>query len=124
MNRLHAFADSTARWLVEGFGPWGLLLVAFCDSSFLSLPEVNDILVVTLSIQAPDRFWIFALFTTVGSVLGSTALHLVGKKGVGALLKLGLRPDRIASLRRTFRRFDVLAVLVPALVPPPCPFKT
>ena len=33
--------------LLPTLGPSGLFVVAFFDSSFLSLPEINDILVVT-----------------------------------------------------------------------------
>ena len=123
MDRFHAFLDSTARWLVHDFGLLGLFIVAACDSSFLSLPEINDLLVVTMSINEPDRFWLFALVAALGSVTGCIALYTVGRKGGQAILRRKLSPQRIERLQTMFRRFDVLVVVVPSMLPPPCPFK-
>ena len=50
-------------WLQETLLPYGgigLMLLAVCDSSFLSLPEVNDILLMTFSIERPERMLLFA----------------------------------------------------------------
>ena len=41
--------------LTAPLGGWALLLIALFDSSFLSLPEVNDILIITLSIKNPEK---------------------------------------------------------------------
>jgi membrane protein YqaA with SNARE-associated domain len=49
-----------------GLGAPGLVLVAFLDSSFLSLPEVTDILIVVLVIKRPELWISHALFATVG----------------------------------------------------------
>ena len=59
---------------VQGFalalgGP-GLFLIAFLDSSFLSFPEVVDLLIVWLTIQHPHRMVYYALLATLGSVAG------------------------------------------------------
>ncbi len=35
-----------AEWLALSLGGPGLFFVAFLDSSFLSLPEINDLLVI------------------------------------------------------------------------------
>lgn len=104
-------------------GP-GMLLVALCDSSFLSVPEVNDFLIVLLSAGKPAaRVAYYVLMTTLGSVAGCLLLYSVGRKGGSALMgkKFSARTlERVAGL---YRRYGVLTVVVPSILPPPCPFK-
>jgi membrane protein YqaA with SNARE-associated domain len=123
MASLSRFLHETTTFLVENFGLGGLFVIALLDSSFLSLPEVNDILVVTLSLADRDRFWLYALVAALGSTTGCAALHALGKNGGQAILQRRVSAARIAKLQATFRRFDLFAVLVPSLLPPPCPFK-
>lgn len=103
-------------------GP-GLALVAFLDSSFLSLPEVNDVLIVLLVIQYPDRWLYYAGATTLGSVLGCYALYLLGRKGGEAFLRRRFHSTKVDRGMQIFRRFGMLAIIVPSLLPPPTPFK-
>ena len=106
-----------------GLGAPGLVLVAFLDSSFLSLPEVTDILVVVLVIKRPD-FWIWhALFATIGSVAGCYALYLVGRKGGEVVLRKRFKAQHVDRGLEIFRRYGLFAVVVPAILPPPMPFK-
>src|SRR5689334_19640427 len=49
---------AVSAWLLATltpFGGLGLMMIAIGDSSFLSLPEVNDILLMTFSINTPER---------------------------------------------------------------------
>ena len=50
-------------------GP-GLFTVAFLDSSFISLPQINDILVVLMVIDHKERMLYYAFMATAGSVAG------------------------------------------------------
>ena len=109
--------------LIPALGPFGLLVVAFCDSSFLSIPEVNDILVVTSSAARPGQAWLFVLMTTLGSLLGCTALREVGRRGGEALLLRRFGQQGLDKSRAAFKRWDVLALAVPSMLPPPVPFK-
>jgi membrane protein YqaA with SNARE-associated domain len=120
---MHGFVVWLQEVLVPMLGTYGIFVVAFVDSSFLSIPEVNDIFVVTSSAAQPGRAWLFVLITTLGSVAGCSALWLVGKRGGEPLLVRKFGPERVERTRQTFRRWDVLALAVPALLPPPIPFK-
>ena len=62
MRRLLAWIQGFA----ESLGGSGLFIIAFLDSSFLSFPEVNDILIVLLTTQHPHRMPYYALMTTLG----------------------------------------------------------
>jgi membrane protein YqaA with SNARE-associated domain len=104
-------------------GPPGLFVVAFLDSSFLSLPEINDILVVTSASAHPGRAWLYALMATLGSVAGCLALWAVGRRGGEPLLVRRFGRERVERTRAAFARWGVLAIAVPAVLPPPMPFK-
>lgn len=112
---------------VEGFalslgGP-GLFLLAFLDSSFLSFPEVCDVLIVWLTVRHKERMVLYALMCTLGSVAGCFALYAVGRRGGEAFLKKRFKAGSIDRAMEQFRRYGVFAVLVPSLLPPPMPFK-
>jgi membrane protein YqaA with SNARE-associated domain len=120
---MHDFVVWLQETLVPLLGPGGMLVVAFVDSSFLSIPEVNDVFVVTSSAARPERAWLYVLVTVLGSVGGCSALWLVGKRGGEPLLVRKFGKERVESTRVAFRRWDLLALAIPALLPPPMPFK-
>jgi len=104
-------------------GAPGLFLVALLDSSFLSLPQVNDILLIWMVAQKPSMWWVYAGMSTLGSVAGCLVMYLLARKGGERLLRKWMSAERIAKAQRTFSRYGLLAVLVPAILPPPAPFK-
>ena len=104
-------------------GPFGIFLAAFLDSSFLSLPEINDLLVVTSAAAHPDTAWIAVLLATLGSVAGCAAVFVLGRRGGDAFLIRRFGAARTARARDLFHRFGPLALAVPAVMPPPMPFK-
>lgn len=99
------------------------MILAICDSSFLSLPEVNDLLLMTFSIRQPDRMIELATYTTLGSLIGCCLLFFVGRRGGEALLRRKFPEERVQRIRSWYRRFGVIAIIVPSLLPPPTPFK-
>jgi membrane protein YqaA with SNARE-associated domain len=113
-------------WL-QGFalslgGP-GLFLIAFLDSSFLSFPEVTDLLIVWLTIQHEHRMVFYATFATMGSVSGCFALYHVARKGGEAFLRRRFHGPNIDRAMRLFQRYGLVSVVVASLLPPPMPFK-
>src|SRR5574341_2095737 len=100
--------------LVPALGPAGLFVVAFLDSSILSLPEVNDILVIASSAAHPERAWFYASSTAAGSVAGCCVLWFVGRRGGEALLVRRFGRQGAAHRRRAWKRGDVLALAIPA----------
>src|SRR4029450_6633283 len=112
---------------VQGFalalgGP-GLFLIAFLDSSFLSFPEVVDLLIVWLTIQHPHRMLYYALLSTLGSIAGCLSLFLVARKGGEAFLRRRMHERHIERATAVVRKYGLLGVLVPSLRPPPAQFK-
>lgn len=114
--------EALAAWAERLGGP-GLALIALLDSSFLSFPQVNDVLMVVLSTRQPDRMLWYAITTTLGSVLGCLLLHLVAARGGAAVLQRGFNDATLARVRHITQRYGMVGVIVPAMLPPPTPFK-
>jgi len=108
--------------LALAWGAPGILIVAFLDSSVLSLPEIADLLVVYMVTTHPARLAVYVSCATIGSLVGCLALYYIGKGGE-ALLRSRMSTHRYDKTLSAFRRHGIMAVLVPSLLPPPAPFK-
>jgi membrane protein YqaA with SNARE-associated domain len=100
-----------------------LFIIALFDSSFLSLPEVNDLLIISLSIKNPHNMFYYCLMTTLGSITGCLMLYSVGRKGGEVLLRRKFAGHRIEKVSAWYRKFGIFAVMIPSILPPPTPFK-
>jgi len=112
---------------VQGFalalgGP-GLFLIAFLDSSFLSFPEVVDLLIIFLVTRHKERALYYALMPTLGSIAGCFALYWLGRRGGEALMRKRLHARHVDRTIRIFQKYGLLAVAVPSILPPPFPLK-
>ena len=103
-------------------GP-GLFFIAFLDSSFLSLPEINDILVIVMVIENKELMPYYAMMATLGSVTGCLLLYVIGRRGGEAMLRRRFGGPKLERAMELSRKYGVLAVAVPAILPPPAPFK-
>src|SRR5205807_10112562 len=83
---MSGFADRL-RALALALGAPGLILIAFLDSSFLSLPEIADLLVVYMVTQHKSRMVVYVVATTIGSIAGCMAMYWIGRKGGEALVR-------------------------------------
>jgi membrane protein YqaA with SNARE-associated domain len=104
-------------------GGVGLFGIAFLDSSFISLPQINDILVVLMVTQNKSWMLYYAFMATAGSVAGCYVIYFLAEKGGEAFRKRRLRSGRGAGILALYKRHGLLALIVPALLPPPAPFK-
>lgn len=113
--------------LFFSLGLFGVFLVSIVDSSFvpLPLPGLTDIMIVVIAAQRlpwPHLALLLAL-ATFGSALGGFFSYQVGQSGGMAFLE-----KRVP--RRIFRRVThwmedhaILAVALPAILPPPMPLS-
>jgi membrane protein YqaA with SNARE-associated domain len=109
--------------LIPTLGPVGLFLVAFLDSSFLSIPEINDVLVITAAMNDPGTAWVSILMATLGSLAGCLLLYWLGLRGEETLLVKRFGEAKTRKARAAFERYEILTLAVPAMLPPPMPFK-
>lgn len=100
-----------------------MIVIGALDSSLLSLPEINDYLVVIRCSSDHSAAFYFPLFAAAGSVLGSLLLYSIMRRGGQALLRRRFRADHLERVESAYARYGVLTLAIPALLPPPMPFK-
>ena len=106
-----------------GIGGPGLFIIAFLDSSFVSLPQINDLLVITMVIQQPYWMPYYAAMATLGSLAGCLVLYYLARKGGEAFIRRRIRGRTVDRATRLVQKYGVLTLLVSAILPPPAPFK-
>ena len=112
---------------VQGFalalgGP-GLFVIAVLDSSFLSFPEVVDLLIVVYVTHHKERLIYYASLATLGSIAGCFLLYYVGLRGGERFVRKKFHDRHIDRALELFQKYGLLAVIIPSLLPPPIPFK-
>jgi membrane protein YqaA with SNARE-associated domain len=112
-----------AQGFALALGAPGLFVVAVLDSSILTLPEINDILVVLLVTRHKARLALYAGAATAGSIVGSLVLFTIGRKGGEAVLQKRFSVERSNRARAFIQKYGVMAIIIPSLLPPPMPFK-
>jgi membrane protein YqaA with SNARE-associated domain len=112
---------SLGAWLMT-FGAFGLFLISLLDSAFVPLPSGPDLVMIALSAITPSLMPLYAIAATIGSAIGSTFLYMVARRA-GARALRGVSLERRARVENLLGRYDMLAVMVPAILPPPFPFK-
>src|ERR1700752_4801014 len=119
-----------ARWLERYvislpvyFAAPAMIVIGALDSSLLSLPEINDYLVVGRCFKQPSAVFYFPLFAAFGSVLGCLLLYTIMRRGGQAVLRKRFKLSSIKRVERAYERFGFLAIGIPAILPPPLPFK-
>ena len=118
--------QSFIKWvygLALSLGGPGLFVVAFLDSSFISLPQINDLLVVLMVVRNKTLMPYYAAMATAGSVVGCYVLYLIAERGGKAFLARRVKAGHTERVLALYRRRGVLALMVPAILPPPAPFK-
>jgi membrane protein YqaA with SNARE-associated domain len=99
-----------------------MVFIGAADSSLLSLPEVNDIITVTRVAKKPNEVWFFPLFPAIGSVIGCLLLYAITRGGSQQITKR-FHPEALKKVEQLYRRWGFLALAIPAVLPPPLPFK-
>ena len=119
-----------ARWLEENviamplyIAAPAMIIIGALDSSLLSLPEINDYLVVGRCYKYPSAAFYFPLFAAAGSVIGCNLLYTIVRRGGQAVLRKRFKLSSIKRVERAYERFGFLAIGIPAILPPPLPFK-
>ena len=105
------------------FAAPAMIIIGALDSSLLSLPEINDYLVVGRCFKYPTAAFYFPLFAAIGSVIGCNLLYTIIRRGGQAVLRRRFPLHSIKRVERAYERFGFLAIGIPAILPPPLPFK-
>jgi len=98
-----------------------MLAFAAVDGSFLGMPL--DAIFVGYVYNDRSRFLMYVLLASAGSALGSIVLYVIGYMGGEVLLRKRLSAERFEKIHESFDRHEFWALMFPAMLPPPAPFK-
>jgi membrane protein YqaA with SNARE-associated domain len=102
-------------------GPWGVFAIAALDGSFLGMPI--DFAVATYVYQDRPHFLFYVVMASAGSAVGSLVIYGIGYFGGETLVRKRIPAERFARIHASFDRHEFWAVMFPAMLPPPTPFK-
>jgi membrane protein YqaA with SNARE-associated domain len=111
-------------WLLavlKPLGAFGVLIVAIIDSS--SIPMPLDAMVVEYVVRDHARFLIYCFTAAFGAAVGSLLPYYLGRAGGELFLLKRINRARYEQLRDRFEKQEFLAILIPAMMPPPFPVK-
>jgi membrane protein DedA with SNARE-associated domain len=110
--------------LLLSFGILGVFLVSIVDSSFvpLPIPGITDIMVIVLAARHAELILLIGA-ATAGSFLGGLFSYQVGQRGGMAFLEKHVSPRILKPVCRWMEQHTILAVALPAVLPPPMPLS-
>ena len=112
-------------WIVavlKPFGLWGLLGLSLVDSAAIPLPFL-DPLVVSYGVGNHARMVVYCLAAAIGSAMGSMLPYYLGRAGGELFLLKRINRERYERMRDRFEKQEFLAIMLPAMCPPPMPVK-
>ena len=104
-------------------GIWGLGGLAFIDAAFFPLPTTMNGLVLDYVAQNHHMLLGYCLIAALTSALGSMVPYYVGRAGGEVFLLKRINRQRYERMRDRFERQEFLAIMIPAMLPPPTPIK-
>jgi len=107
--------------LLAPLGAWGVFAIAAVDAAFMGLPM--DPIVAGYIYKDPHGFLLYVLLAASGSASGSIVLYVIGYTGGEMLLRKRLSPERFQKIHASFEKHQFWALMFPAMLPPPTPFK-
>ncbi len=105
------------------WGPAGILLLAILDSSGIPVAGVFDALLILIAVERPSVAWLCAGLAVAGSTVGNVILFWSAHKGGRRFMEKAAPDGRAAKFREWFRRYGLVTVFIPALIPIPMPLK-
>jgi membrane protein YqaA with SNARE-associated domain len=107
--------------ILQSLGPWGIFVAALFDSAALGVPL--DPVVAGYVYQHPQKIWLYIFMAATGSMFGSLVPYAIGRAGGELLLLKRIDRQRFERMRDRFEKQEFFAMMVPAMLPPPTPFK-
>jgi membrane protein YqaA with SNARE-associated domain len=110
-------------WLsaLKVLGAWGVFIISILDAAAFGVPM--DPLVAGYVYSNPNKAWLYCIAASLGSALGSIIPYMLGRAGGELFLLKRIDEARLKRIRDRFEKQEFLALMVPAMLPPPTPFK-
>jgi membrane protein YqaA with SNARE-associated domain len=117
------FFLKVAAWIafLKTLGAWGVFILATIDS--VAIPIPLDALVAGYVYSNPHLAWLYCIAGAVGSAVGCLVPYGLGRAGGELFLLKRINETRLQRIRDRFEKQEFVALMVPAMLPPPTPFK-
>jgi membrane protein YqaA with SNARE-associated domain len=106
---------------LKPLGVWGIGALAVIDSSTIPVPI--DALLIDYVANDHKRFLLYCFMAAFGSAVGSMVPYYLGRAGGELFLLKRINRQRYEQMRDRFEKQEFLAIMVPAMMPPPMPVK-
>jgi membrane protein YqaA with SNARE-associated domain len=106
---------------LKPLGVWGIGALALIDSSTIPVPI--DALLIDYVANDHKRFLLYCFMAAFGSAVGSLLPYYLGRAGGELFLLKRINRQRYEQMRDRFEKQEFLAIMVPAMMPPPMPVK-
>lgn len=107
--------------MLKPLGMWGIGVLAAMDAAAIAIPM--DLIVAGYVWSDRGHFWAYALLAALGSSIGALVPFYIGRAGGEWVLLNRVERSKYEKLQARFERHHWFAVMVPAAMPPPFPFK-
>ena len=107
--------------LLKPLGIWGIGALAVLDSAAIPVPI--DALVIDYVAHDHAKFLLYSFMAAAGSAVGSMLPYYIGRAGGELFLLKRINRQRYEKLRDRFEKQEFLAIMIPAMMPPPMPVK-
>ena len=124
MHSISKFLAKYTLWLkgvLLPLGPWGVLIIAVLDSAAVGMPL--DPVVAGFVYLKPHLSWLYIAMASAGSAGGSMVLYAIGYKGGEVLIEKRMPAAKFQKIKKSFEDHEFLALMFPAMLPPPTPYK-
>ena len=124
MHTIKHIISAYGKWvwgLLAPLGVWGVFAISAVDAAFMGLPM--DPIVASYIYKDPRGFLLYVLLAASGSAVGSIVIYVIGYTGGEMLLRKRLSPERFQKIHASFEKHEFWALMLPAMLPPPTPFK-
>jgi len=124
LNTIKNILKKYTAWIwkvLAPLGPWGVFAIAAVDGSLFGMPV--DAVVAGYVYNDRPHFLFYVAMASAGSALGSIVIYAIGYFGGETVLRKRISEERFHKIHASFERHEFWAVMFPALLPPPTPFK-
>ncbi|HEY6972467.1 MAG TPA: VTT domain-containing protein [Candidatus Angelobacter sp.] len=123
MSSTSKFFLKYTAWIaaLKALGAWGVMIISGLDSSLFGIPL--DPLIAGFVYASPHKAWLYCLAASLGSAIGSLVPYGLGRAGGELFLLKRIDQQRLDRIRDRFEKREFLAIMVPAMLPPPAPLK-
>jgi membrane protein YqaA with SNARE-associated domain len=124
LHTIKHIISAYGKWIwgvLAPLGAWGVFAIAAVDAAFMGLPM--DPIVAGYIYKDPHGFLLYVLLAASGSAAGSIVLYVIGYTGGEVLLRKRLSAARFQKIHASFEKHEFWALMFPAMLPPPTPFK-